>query len=133
MQSLKSDSDSKIQADENQQAQVRLLRAIGGEVSANTERRKIWLELLSVISAGLQRDPNLIGKSPKELPYNQRTDFHFTQIDSDFQDDLSKYVDTNFKAKYEQETRDRLTRLGISAQPAANAQDPKRKCSCCSN
>jgi type IV pilus assembly protein PilM len=109
VQSLKLLSDDNVKADETQMQKVKLLRAIGTELSANTERRKIWLELISVINASLNRDPDLLNKSPAEIPYNAREDFHLTEIDSQYLPDIAKYLTDAFKTKYNEETRSRLT------------------------
>jgi type IV pilus assembly protein PilM len=123
--SMKRDSDGFFETDEKQKAMVKLLRSIGEEVSANTDRRKLWLELISVISSVLNRDPQQVGKSPADLPYKDRTDFQITEIDSQFMADISTYLNQPFKDRYQNETRTRLQLVGQpAAQPAADGTTP---------
>ena len=101
--STKQSSDTEKSEDEARLSTVRLLTKIGEEVSGNSDRRILWNELLKVIYEGLNRDPELAAKgdvSPEELPYSERKDFHFTSIDSKFQDKLNKWFDDKVETKF---------------------------------
>ena len=105
---LSQTSNTFLAADKTQEATVALLRAIGQEVSSNSERRLLWLELLRVLNEALNRDPQAANLPPDKLPYNQRGDFHITAIDSKYLDDVSTYLTPAFMAKYQADTASRL-------------------------
>ena len=120
---LKRDSDQNIQEDETQKNKVLLLNAIGEEVSSNAERRVIWLELLTAINAALDRTDEQDRLSPMDLPYSQRTDFHITQIDSKFLDDITKYLSPAFMKKYNDEAKTRKGMVGGNVNEAPKSVD----------
>lgn len=125
VQTMKRGSDDHIAEDDKQKAQVELLRAIGDEVSANTDRRKLWLELIATISAVLNRVPEQVGKSPADLPFDQRVDFQLSEIDSQYMSDIGTYLNQTFKDKYQVETRTRLQLTGQNAAPPADGAAPE--------
>ncbi len=101
---VKSASDSEKQEDDKRKNQVELLKMIGGEVSSNTDRRILWLELLSAIQGALNRDPNIApDESPEKVPYTDRPDFHFTRIDSLYQEDLATWFNEGVAREYERQ------------------------------
>ncbi len=123
--SLQQTSDSNLSEDTAQKNRVELLRAIGEEVSSNTDRRLIWLELLAVINSSLNRAPGTVNVSPNELPYSERQDFNITAIDSKYYGDITKYITPALKEKYRVENESRLGLLGKPIAPAvANPNVP---------
>lgn len=115
-ESTKKTSDSEISADATQKNQVALLETIGAEVSGSSDRRILWMEVLTAISNALQRPQGFDVKSiptPDELPYIDRTDIHVTKIETKYFDDLSRYLTPRVVSGYEEDKRSRLTMLGL--------------------
>jgi type IV pilus assembly protein PilM len=77
-----------------------LFTKVGLEVGSGASRRLQTLELLKVISAAKNQNPELADKTPEELPYNQRQDFHFTSIEQKYFADLERWFTPDLKAKY---------------------------------
>lgn len=115
-ETTKKTSDTEISTDATQKNQVALLETIGSEVSGSSDRRILWMEVLTAISNALQRPANFDVKSiptPDELPYIDRTDIHVTKIESKYFDDLSRYLTPQVIEGYEEDKRSRLTMLGL--------------------
>lgn len=120
-ETTKKTSDTEISTDATQKNQVALLETIGSEVSGSSDRRILWMEVLTAISNALQRPANFDVKSiptPDELPYIDRTDIHVTKIESKYFDDLSRYLTPQVIEGYEEDKRSRLTMLGLLKVPA---------------
>jgi len=99
--------------DDEQKNRLALLTEIGEQVSSNGDRRLVWLELMKTIFVNLGRDPANAGKTPIELPYNNRPDFHLTKIDSVYMKDLSKWS-AGILPKYIEESQNRVKLVGIT-------------------
>ena len=115
-ESTKKTSDSEIATDATQKNQVALLETIGAEVSGSSDRRILWMEVLTAVSNALQRPQGFDVKSiptPDELPYIDRTDIHVTKIETKYFDDLSRYLTPRVVSGYEEDERSRLTMLGL--------------------
>lgn len=115
-ESTKKTSDLEISTDATQKNQVALLETIGAEVSGSSDRRILWMEVLTAISNALQRPQGFDVKSiptPDELPYIDRTDIHVTKIETKYFDDLSRYLTPRVVSGYEEDKRSRLTMLGL--------------------
>jgi type IV pilus assembly protein PilM len=120
-ESTKKTSDTQISNDKTQQNQVELLKTIGSEVSSSSDRRLLWMELVTALSHALERPDTFDVKSipgPDELPYNQRTDIHVTKIDSKYFEDLSTFLTDRVLAMYEDDKKSRLFRKGLLEVPA---------------
>lgn len=114
--STKSTSDAEISEDLTQKSKVELLKTIGSEVSGSSDRRLLWMEIMTALANALQRPEGFDVKSipsPDELPYIDRTDIHITKIESKYYDDLSKYLTPKVVAGYEEDKKSRLTLLGL--------------------
>ena len=101
------------EVDNEQKNRLALLTEIGEQVSSNGDRRLVWLELMKTIFASLGRDSANIGKTPIELPYKNRPDFHFTKVDSVYVKDLSKWS-ASILPKYIEESKNRVKLVGNS-------------------
>lgn len=83
------------------------LKAVGDEVSGNSERRLKWLELQSAVLQMLPRTPLVDGKmpSPKELPFIDRPDIYITRVDNRHYEDVSTWFNERRKNRYLDELR----------------------------
>lgn len=103
VQTLSSNFDS-----EDRQRLTRLeeLNALGVELSGNSDRRLLWLELMKAINRALPVDenfaPNVI-PDPRVIPISQRRDLHIEYIESQFFEDLSMWFSPTVKRKYVEE------------------------------
>ncbi len=115
-ETTKTTSDAEMTTDATQKNQVDLLKTIGTEVSGSSDRRILWMEILTAISNALQRPADFDVKSipsPDELPYIDRPDIHVTKIETKYYDDLSRYMTPRVMEGYEEDKRSRLTMLGL--------------------
>ncbi|MCA9134686.1 MAG: pilus assembly protein PilM, partial [Planctomycetales bacterium] len=125
--STKTTSDEEISEDSAQQMQVKLLKTIGEEVSGSSDRRLLWMEMITALTHALQRPANFDVKSmptPEELPYHKRTDIHITKIDSKYYENLNKYLTPKVLEAYEEDKKSRLDRLGLLEIPPEAEVDP---------
>lgn len=104
VQTLSSNFDS-----EDRQRLTRLeeLAALGEELSGNSDRRLLWLELMKAINRALPVDekfetPNQI-PDPRVIPISQRRDLHIEYVESQFFEDLSTWFSPAVKRKYVEE------------------------------
>ncbi len=119
--SAKSASDQLRNEDETLKNKVELLKRIGTELSSNSDRRRLWLEVLAAIYGGMNRDPVLEkdpNVSPDEYKFFERKDFHFKKVESQFQEDLSKWFSKSLQEKYASQKLGREQLMGI-AKPAS--------------
>jgi len=93
-------SSNEFSKDTDLMGKAKTLHSIGKEVSAGASRRLQTIELLSAIHGAKNLDPTLSDKTPLELPYNKRKDFHFTNIDQKYYPDLERWFMPDLKAKY---------------------------------
>ena len=98
--SLTKKSADEITADTTYLAKADLFQKVGLEVSSGASRRLQTLELMKVIAAAKNQDPDLTDKTPEELPFNKRRDFHFTSIEQKYFADLERWFTPDLKTKY---------------------------------
>jgi type IV pilus assembly protein PilM len=98
--SLTKKSADEIATDATYLAKAELFQQVGLEVSSGASRRLQTLELMKVIAAAKNQDPDLADKTPEELPYNKRKDFHFTSIEQKYFADLERWFTPDLKTKY---------------------------------
>lgn len=118
-------SQGEIKKDTDIQTQLKLYKDVGIEVSKGAERRMMCLELYKAIEASLNRDESLIDKSPEELPYSNRKDFHITRVEQVYLDNVAEWYTADFKKLYEESISDRK-QLGCELvdRPAEKNPDP---------
>jgi len=95
-----SESESELKEDAVRKERISLFEKVGREVGVGAEKRIMVLELYSAIEAALNRDPELVKKTPEELPYSDRKDFHITRVEQKFEADLSTWFDATKLDKY---------------------------------
>ncbi len=103
VQTLSSNFDSE---DSQRMRRLEELNALGVELSGNSDRRLLWLELKKALNRALpvdeKFDPNEI-PDPREIPISQRRDLHIEYIESQFFEDLSTWFTTPVRRKYIEE------------------------------
>ncbi|NND99182.1 MAG: type IV pilus assembly protein PilM [Pirellulaceae bacterium] len=84
------------------------LDTVGKEVSGNVESRLTWLEIQRVINELIPRTPYPDGKipSPKEVPLEDRIDFHITEFDNMEYEELAKWWSEDVARRYKEEMID---------------------------
>lgn len=86
---------------------LNLYKSVGNEVSKGAQRRLMCLELYEAIEASLNRNPELMEKTPAELPYKNRMDFHITSVEQVYMDNLAGWYKADLKQNYLEELRNR--------------------------
>jgi type IV pilus assembly protein PilM len=93
------------------------LVALGKELSGNSDRRVLWMELLKTINEALPKDEAIAGQvpDPRAIPISQRKDIHIEYIESQYLPDLKSWFTEPIQKKYQEE----LARLQGTPIPAA--------------
>ncbi len=113
---------------------------IGEELVGNVDRRLLWLELLSAISASLPRTDFSTAKDVpagtipdhKQFPINKRKEIHIEYIETEFFPDLTVWFNEEVQRRYQEERRiaagevpaDTPASAADAAAPGANGQAP---------
>jgi type IV pilus assembly protein PilM len=108
---VSSESEKEKAEDSAKRGKIDSLQRVGEEVSSGAKRRAMTLELCKVIEASLNRNPELMDKSPVELPYNKREDFHIKRVEQKFMSDLSVWFTPMMAQKYKDQFGTRLQLL----------------------
>jgi type IV pilus assembly protein PilM len=93
-------SQDEFKKDSDLKNKLNLYKNVGVEVSKGAERRMMSLELYKAIEASLNRDEGLLDKSPTELPFKDRMDFHITRIEQMYFDNLAAWYKPDIKQAY---------------------------------
>lgn len=121
---VSTESTNEKAEDTKRKDKIALLDRVGKELSAGATRRVMMLELYKAIYGALNQDPALRDKSPIELPYSERRDFHITRIEQKYEPDVSKwFVAAEVKKKYKDQLKARLQSLN-SADADKPVPDP---------
>lgn len=114
--SVSSQFSSNEQEDATRVSRLDELVALGKELSGNSDRRVLWMELLKTINEALPRDEATAGQvpDPKVIPISQRKDIHIEYIESQYFSDLQTWFTEPIKKKYLEE----LARLQGGPSPA---------------
>jgi type IV pilus assembly protein PilM len=104
VQTLSTNFDSE---DRQRVSRLEELAALGEELSGNSDRRLLWLELMQAINRALPIDekfesPNQI-PDPRVIPISQRRDLHIEYVESQYFEDLSRWFTPAVKRKYVEE------------------------------
>ncbi|MEM6779594.1 MAG: type IV pilus assembly protein PilM [Planctomycetota bacterium] len=108
VQSMQSKASDHASTDNKLSTQLKYLNAIGKEVAGNSERRLKWLEVAKVINAAIPTFEYPDGKppSPKDLPLDERKDFHVTQMETKYYEDLkTEWFTEKLAKRYKDEMR----------------------------
>lgn len=114
--SVATESDAEKTKDLQLKGKLKLYETVGKEVSTGATRRVKVLEIYNVIDAAKLRDENLVNKTPVELPYPQRKDFHIEKVEQKYFEGLDKWFTKPLKEQY---LADKLVRAQLLAGNAA--------------
>ncbi len=95
-------SKDEIKKDEDIKSNLSLYKNVGVEVSRGAERRMMCMELYKAVEASLNRDEKLMDKTPTELPFKDRKDFHITRVDQVYFDNLAAWYTPDLKKAYDE-------------------------------
>ena len=117
VQTLSSNYDSE---DQKRVSRLEELAALGEELSGNSDRRLLWLELMKAINRALPVDegfaPDQI-PDPRVRPISQRKDLHIEYVESQYFDDLARWFTAPVKRKYLEELARREGKLPPTTGP----------------
>jgi type IV pilus assembly protein PilM len=118
-------SQDEFKKDSDIKNKLNLYKNVGAEVSKGAERRMMCLELYKAIEASLNRDESLLDKSPTELPFKDRMDFHVTRVEQMYFDNLATWYQPAIKQAYNESIQVRK-QLGCEMveRPADKNPDP---------
>lgn len=102
---MSSYSSEQIDQDETLSSKLSYLNSLGKEVSGNSERRLMWLEVIKAINAAIPRAEYPDGEipSPKEVPMEERTDIHITSFETKHYEDLQTWYTEDLAQRYKEE------------------------------
>lgn len=102
---MESHSNDHRSQDDDLSSKLDYLNKMGEQVSGDAERRLMWMELIKTINAAIPRTDYPDGKlpSPKEVPFEERTDIHITQFETKHYADLKEWFTTERSAVYKSE------------------------------
>jgi len=101
------ESEGEKKIDDAQKAAMELFTKVGKEVGVGAKKRVMILELHKAIEASLNRDPALADKTPAELPYTERKDFHKTKVEQKFETDFTKWFSPLLAENYKEAVKSR--------------------------
>jgi len=99
--------------------------ALGKELSGNSDRRLLWLELLKAINRALPQDDGVAPgevRDPNTHPISQRKDLHIEYVESEYFEDLSKWFTPAVRDKYVDDLKS-ITEKQASASSATTGSD----------
>ena len=112
VESVASESKKEMDEDATRKGKLELFKSVGEEVSSGASRRLMALELFKAIESSLHRNPALMDKTPVELPYPKREDFHIKRVEQKFVKDFSKWFTADIANSYKDQYVTRLQLLG---------------------
>jgi type IV pilus assembly protein PilM len=108
---VESESGREKTEDSTRRSKIEKYERVGEQVSSGASRRVMTLELYKAIEASLNRDPALVDKTPAELPYADRLDFHIVSVEQKFEKELGSWFNTDVAEKYKEQYKTRLQLL----------------------
>jgi type IV pilus assembly protein PilM len=115
--SVSKESANELSEDSTRKNKLALFQRVGDEVSAGASRRAMSLDLCKAIEASLNRDKTLMEKTPIELPYSKRKDFHIKRVEQKFVKDFSMWFNADVANRYKDQYKTRLQLLESRAKP----------------
>lgn len=119
---VSTESKNELSEDVIRKNKIELFQKVGDEVSAGASRRAMSLDLCKAIEASLHRDKTLMEKTPIELPYSKRQDFHIKRVEQKFVKDFSKWFNADLTSRYKDQYETRLQLLESNAKPLKTAE-----------
>ncbi len=119
--SVATESTNEKSEDAKRKDKISLFEKVGKEVGVGARKRVMLLELHKAIEASLNRNPALADKTPVELPYSDRKDFHITRIEQKFETDLTRWTSPELLTNYKEGVS---TRRQLLKSPDADKEVP---------
>ncbi len=108
---VESESGREKTEDSTRRSKIEKYERVGEQVSSGASRRVMTLELYKAIEASLNRDPALVDKTPAELPFADRLDFHIVSVEQKFEKELGSWFNADVAEKYKEQYKTRLQLL----------------------
>lgn len=125
VKSAETTSKDEIAKDDKFKGDLTKWKNVGSEVSKGAQRRLMCLELYEAIEQSLNRKPELLEKTPQELPYKERMDFHITRVEQQYFDNLATWYTKDLKSNYLDELKSRQQAgFATVTRPADKDPDP---------
>lgn len=101
---VKTLSDTHMAKDKALLDTMALAKAIGEEVAGNSDRRLIWMEMITAVTAGFpprtaDADPLRI-EDPNKVPFEKRQDLHIEYMESQYFADLKTWYTSNIQKRH---------------------------------
>ena len=123
VKSAETTSKDEIAKDDKFKGDLTKWKNVGSEVSKGAQRRLMCLELYEAIEQSLNRKPELLEKTPQELPYKERMDFHITRVEQQYFDNLATWYSKDLKSNYLDELKSRQ-QAGFAKETRPADKDP---------
>lgn len=123
VKSSETTSKDEIAKDDKFKGDLTKWKNVGSEVSKGAQRRLMCLELYEAIEQSLNRKPELLEKTPQELPYKERMDFHITRVEQQYFDNLATWYSKDLKSNYADELKSRQ-QAGFAKETRPADKDP---------
>jgi type IV pilus assembly protein PilM len=123
VKSAETTSKDEIAKDDKFKGDLTKWKNVGSEVSKGAQRRLMCLELYEAIEQSLNRKPELLEKTPQELPYKERMDFHITRVEQQYFDNLATWYSKDLKSNYMDELKSRQ-QAGFAKETRPADKDP---------
>jgi type IV pilus assembly protein PilM len=99
---MKSYSDDHIETDGGLEKKLTFLNAVGEEITGDAENRLVWMELIRGVNQIIPRGKYELNENgevpgPKELPYEDRIDFHITSFETKHYEDIAEWYEKREK------------------------------------
>ena len=114
-------SEKEKSEDSKRKEDISRFEKVGIELGEGAKKRVMLLELHQAIQASTNRDPALADKTPVELPYDDRQDFHITKIEQKYLADLTTWFTPQMLASYKDGV---YTRRQLLKMPDAEKEVP---------
>ncbi len=123
VKSAETTSKDEIAKDDKYKGDLTKWKNVGSEVSKGAQRRLMCLELYEAIEQSLNRKPELLEKTPQELQYKDRMDFHITRVEQQYFDNLATWYSKDLKSNYADELKSRQ-QAGFAKETRPADKDP---------
>ena len=123
VKSAETTSKDEIAKDDKYKGDLTKWKNVGSEVSKGAQRRLMCLELYEAIEQSLNRKPELLEKTPQEIPYKDRMDFHITRVEQQYFDNLATWYSKDLKSNYADELKSRQ-QAGFAKETRPADKDP---------
>ena len=123
VKSAETTSKDEIAKDDKFKGDLTKWKNVGSEVSKGAQRRLMCLELYEAIEQSLNRKPELLEKTPQELAYKDRMDFHVTRVEQQYFDNLATWYTKDLKNNYLDELKSRQ-QAGFAKETRPADKDP---------